>query len=92
MSVAEAASARVEQSFSRVEWSFSKSAVSCRKAVLVGLPLAKSGVTGWGFLNSLTRSSIADVALSMAEVVGILNLVGRKVTVSEFRVSLVVLT
>ena len=78
-SVGESASARLERS--------SKSAVSCRKATLVGLPVAKSGVE-----DSWTSSSIATVALFVAKVVGILNLVGRKVTVSEFWVALVVLT
>ena len=53
----------------------------------MGLPLSRNGVEGWGFCNSWTRSSMAAVALSMAEVVSILNLVGRKVTESEFRVA-----
>ena len=68
----------------RLEWSLSKSAVIWRKATFVGLPLSRSGVEGWGFRNLWTMSSIATVALSVAEVVGILNLVGRKVTESEF--------
>ena len=71
---------------------FFKKHVSWRKAALLGLPLSKSWVEGWGFFNSWTMSSIAAVARSVAEVVGILNFVGRKVTESELRVALVVLT
>ena len=59
---------------------------------MAGLPLARSGVEGWGFFNSWTRSLIVAVARSVAEGVGILNFVGRKVTESELRVALVVLT
>ena len=46
--------------------------MSFREAALVGLPLSRSGVEGWGFRNSLARSSIAAIALSVAELVGIL--------------------
>ena len=66
--------------------------MSLQKDALVGLPLSRRGVTEWGFCNSWTRSSIADVALSVAEVIGILNLVGRKVTESEFQGAFVELT
>ena len=83
---------KLEWYFPKLEWSFSKRAVSWRKAALTGLPLARSGVEGWGFFNSWTRSSIAAVARSVAEVVGILNFVGRKVTESELCVALVVFT
>ena len=60
------------------------------KSCIGGLPLSRSGVEGWGGLNLWTRSSIAAVPWSVAEVVGILDFLGRKVTESELRVALVI--
>ena len=49
-------------------------------------------LNGVSAIRGLTRSSIADVTLSVAEVIGILNLVRRKVTESEFQGAFVELT
>ena len=72
-----------------VSWFFArflKNSSSLRRAELVGVPLSspRNGAVGLGFFNSWIRSSTAAVARSADDVSGILNVVGKRTTVSEF--------
>ena len=68
------------------------SACSWRMASLVVVPMLRKGDAGAGLRRASTRSSIAAAARSVEEVSGMVNLVGKKATVSPWRDSRVCVT